>query len=119
MKQIFKLSIIVLALLSSTLPLADAKVKKTSRKASMSSSAIPSPRVFDDIGLYLKNPKKVKQMTGLTRLYYSIEKPCRDNHYVEGGSFIYGKNAKANRRGEVTVTGPHAFYYIYCRKGTG
>ena len=51
-------------------------------------------------------------MTGLTRLYYSIEKPCRDNHYVEGGFFIYGKNAKYSK-GKVTPTGPHAFYYTF------
>lgn len=115
MKRFFKLSIIVLALLCISTPMTDAKIKKSTRKATtLSSYAFPSPKTFDDIALHLKNPKKVKQMTGLTRLYYSIEKPCRDNHYVEGGSFIYGKNAKANRRGEVTATGPHAFYYLYC-----
>lgn len=104
------LLIIAVALMAGT-PLVDAKVKKSACKATtLSSSAIPSPKAFDDIALHLKNPKKVKQMTGLTRLYYSIEKSCRDNHYVEGGSFIYGKNAKYSK-GTVTPTGPHAFYY--------
>ncbi len=114
MKQFFKLSIIVLALVCIATPMTDAKVKNSHRRATTSRSGIPSAKSLEDITMYLENPKKVKQMTGLTRLYYYIEKPCLDNHFVEGGSFIYGKNAKADKRGNVTATGPHAFYYNYC-----
>ena len=91
----------------------DAKVKKSYRRAATSRSGIPSAKSLEGITMYFENPKKVKQMTGLTRLYYSIEKPCRDNHHIKGGSFIYGMNAKADKRGNVTATGPHAFYYAY------
>lgn len=113
MKQIFRLSIVALVLICTFALVADAKTRR--HHNSSSSIGIPSPRVFDDLGMYIDKPKKVKQKTGLTCLYKYTDRPCSDNHYFKGGCYAYGKNAKLASKRDLTftATGPHAFVYIF------
>lgn len=113
MKRFTKLTIIMLGLLLSIAPLADAKGKKTST----STTALSLARLLANSGIEIDfdNPQQVKQLTGMDKIYYKKEPASRANNMEEGFHYIYGKNAKVSSAGKknviVKATGPNAFYY--------
>lgn len=103
MKQFFRFSIVTLALLLSTAPLADAKVKKSQRKAKTTSVAMP-------------NVKSVVQFSkdgGKNTHTPEIKLLAKKGDYV-----IYGNNVKITITGDfeckATPTSSHAWYTDGC-----
>lgn len=102
MKRIFTFSIIALALLLSAAPMADAKVKKSTRKVA-TSNTLPNAKTiikFHQDGCKNKNTPEIKQL-------------AKKGDYV-----IYGNNVKVTITGDyeckATAEEPHAWYTDGC-----
>ena len=103
MKKILKLSIILLALLCSTAPLADAKAKKSQRKAKTTSSA----------AINVKSIVQFSKDGGENTKTPEIKLIAKKGDYA-----IYGNNVKITITGDyeckATPTSPHAWYTDGC-----
>ena len=103
MKKIFKLSIILLALLCSTAPLAEAKAKKSQRKAKTTSNA----------AINVKSIVQFSKDGGKNTKTPEIKLIAQKGDYA-----IYGNNVKITITGDyeckATPTSPHAWYTDGC-----
>lgn len=115
MKQIFKLSILVLVLICANAPMAEARVKKSSLKTTSSRSGLSLARTIVSISGDTDYPQNIKRMTGMSRIYYKKVPASRANNMEEEVHYIYGQNVRVTSVGKnniiVKATGPNAFYY--------
>ena len=82
--------------------------KKKGHKSRSGNSAVPSVDfIINKLGG--KDLTSLKEYSGVKLIYKDVG--WEDGH--QSGTVYFGKNAKADKRGHVTATGPHAWYVSY------